>query len=103
MKINNNKDYPTVGMGATIKHWSDRTAATVIQVTKRGKQLVLQEDKATRTDTNGMSESQTYEFEKDTNGKIYFATMRKDGQYRILGGKELVVLGQRYKYHDYSF
>jgi hypothetical protein len=91
------------GMGATICHWSDRTPATVIDMTASGKTITLQADKYTRTDDNGMSEDQSYEYERDPNGTIYRATLRKDGRYRLVGSKEQVSLGSRRKYHDYSF
>jgi|SRR5271157_3819351 len=96
-------DLPKVGDGATIQYWSDRHAATVIQVTQNGKRIVVQEDKSTRTDTNGMSESQTYTFESDPQGSTHIATLRKDGRYRISGGSTLVSVGFRSQFHDYSF
>jgi hypothetical protein len=98
-----NKDIPTVGMGACINCGSDRSPATVIQVTNVGKRIVLQEDKAIRVDSNGVSDSQIYDFEIDEEGTIHVATLRKDGRYRISGGRQLVTLGKRDKYYDYSF
>lgn len=94
---------PNIGMGATIYHWSDRTPVTVIRISPSLKQIVLQEDKAIRTDNNGMSEWQSYNYECDPNGELYFATLRKDGKYRITGSTRLVGLGERHKYHSYSF
>jgi energy-coupling factor transporter ATP-binding protein EcfA2 len=94
---------PYEGMGATIQHWSDRTATTIIQITHDGKRLILQADKATRTDQNGMSEQQDYAYERDPQGQIYIATLRKDGRYRISYTKQLVSLGYRSAYYDYSF
>lgn len=92
-----------LGMGATIYHWSDRTPTTVIQITHKGKRIVIQEDKATRTDNNGMSECQSYNYGPDPNGATYIATLRKDGKYRLVGERILVSIGERIKYHDYSF
>lgn len=94
---------PSIGMGASIHSWSDRTAATVIQVTHNGKRIVLQEDTATRTDQNGMSECQEYSYERNPQGEIFHATKRKDGRFRITGSKRLVSLGVRSSYYDYSF
>jgi len=93
----------TIGMGATINHWSDRSPATVIQITHNGKRLVLQEDKTTRLDKNGMSDCQEYSYERDTEGSITIATLRKDGTYRVMGSTRSISLGDRHKYHDYSF
>lgn len=94
---------PDIGMGATINHWSDRTPVTIVNITHKGKRLTLREDKATRTDNNGMSDIQSYIYENDPNGSIWTATLRKDGTYRISKGSSLIVLGYRRKYHDYSF
>jgi energy-coupling factor transporter ATP-binding protein EcfA2 len=94
---------PYEGMGATIQHWSDRTATTIIQITHDGKRLILQADKAIRTDNNGMSEQQDYAYERDSQGQIYIATLRKDGRYRISYTKQLVSLGYRSAYYDFSF
>lgn len=94
---------PVVGMGATIQHWSDRTPATVIKVSPSGKKIVLQEDISIRLDANGMSEIQEYSYKTDANGTLHTATLRDDGTYRIKGSKQLVSLGNRRKYHDYSF
>lgn len=94
---------PQIGMAATICHWSDRTPATVIEISRNGKRLVLQEDISIRTDTNGMSEMQSYLYKIDPHGCLYHATLRKDGRYRIAHSKQVVFLGERRKYHDYSF
>jgi hypothetical protein len=95
--------YPTVGMGVTISVGSDRYPATIIQVTQNGKRIVFQYDTYKRTDDNGMSESQAYEFSPDPNGRVEIATLRKDGRYRITGGKTPVHVGSRDAYYDYSF
>jgi hypothetical protein len=92
-----------VGAGATINHWSDRTAATIIQILYDGRRLVIQEDKAIRMDNNGMSDSQEYLYEADPNGAIYVVTLRKDGRYKIMKSTQTVTVGVRNKYHDYSF
>ncbi len=97
------KTEPLVGMGATIYYHSDRAPATIIQITQSGKRLVLQEDKSTRLDNNGMSECQVYEYQPDSEGKIFIATKRKHGEYRLVGEKTLVDIGTREKYYDYSF
>lgn len=94
---------PQVGIGATIQHYSDRTATTVIQVDLKLKFVVLQEDIAKRIDNNGMSESQEYEYKTNPDGKIYKASLRKDGSYRLVGSKEKVTFGVRDKYYDFFF
>lgn len=96
---------PTVGMGVTINFYSDSKAATIIQISHKGKRIVLRQDKATRIDHNGVSESQTYNYETDLDGSIYVATLRKDGAYRLVGATtgSTITLGVRREYYDYSF
>jgi hypothetical protein len=98
-----NRPEPQIGMSATIQHWSDRSATTIVQITHNGKRIVLQRDKATRTDQNGMSESQEYSYERDEKGELFFATKRKDGTFRLVGRKTIVSLGVRDEYYDFSF
>lgn len=102
---------PTVGMGCTLCHWTDRDAATVIEVMKNkaGKvtKVRVQADKAHRQDKNGMSESQSYVFEIDPNGKILEFTLRKNGRWAQKGspmtGGTGISFGRRDAYYDYSF
>lgn len=102
---------PTLGMGATLLSWSDRRGGTVTFV---GKIVTVAEDHAVRTDSNGVSESQTYEHTPNENGrKSYFRRNKKGGWdevgvnmttgrwNRIGAGK--VVFGRKETYHDYSF
>ena len=103
MKTNAISVEPVVGMGATLLHHSDRTACTIIEVSTSGKKIVLQEDVATRTDSNGMSECQNYAYQPDTNGTIHIATKRKDGWYRVSKSTTRIALGVREAYYDYSF
>lgn len=98
---------PVVGMGVTGLGYTDRHPYTVIEVVN-SKTLRIQEDKATRTDTNGMSETQSYDYEADPNGKILTITLRKNGQWRVKAPKIVpeasrFQVGVRCKYHDYSF
>lgn len=94
---------PEVGMGVTIQYGSDSEPATIIQVSQSGKRIVLQKDSYTRTDNNGMSESQTYDYQPDPQGTIHIATLRKDGRYRLIRSKVTVSVGNRRRYYDFSF
>ena len=85
--------------------FTDRYPVTVIAVKVVRKHLLItvQEDSATRTDSNGMSECQTYDYERDSNGEMYEFVQRKN---RTLKGRNhyySLSLGFREKYHDYSF
>lgn len=101
------QETPKVGDGATHWCWTDRTAATVVEVSTDGKTVVTQDDKATRTDPNGMSESQTYTYSPDPEGSKRTFTLRKDGRYHeqgcAMGKGQRVSFGVRRAYHDYSF
>ncbi|MBK6942477.1 MAG: hypothetical protein IPH13_20060 [Planctomycetes bacterium] len=93
---------PTVGMGATVCAWSDRYAATVIEV-RSPSRVVIQYDTAIRTDDNGMSESQSYRYEPNPKGMTKIVTRRRDGAWRIEKEGTGVRFGKREAYHDYSF
>lgn len=98
---------PEVGMGATRYGYSDRHAMTVIKVSQDGRRVRAQYDHAKRTDDNGMSECQAYEFTRNTDGAVETFSLRKNGRwvltrYPTNDGPRLV-LGHRDKYHDFSF
>jgi len=106
---------PEIGMGATMLSWTDRNPATIVSVFTKGKTqyIGVNEDDATRTDSNGYSESQTYEF--SFNPSVYMHYFRKtskgtwEGCYinqdtgRFVKGNGSVSIGQRDKYWDPSF
>lgn len=94
---------PTIGMGATVLCWSDRHAGTVVKVTRCT--LVVQEDTATRTDTNGRSEVQAYDYARNPDGRLWKFRLTKRGwRAEGSGGQgNGLLLGDRRKYHDYSF
>lgn len=95
----------TEGMGATMLCWTDRHAATVTRVV-RATVIEVVQDEATRTDSNGMSESQEYAYAPGK-GKPTVYTLRKNGAW-VRQGESLkngarVILGRREEYHDFSF
>lgn len=93
---------PEVGMAATILGWTDRHPATVSRVSASGKTVWVKRDKATRTDRNGMSESQEYEYERDPAAPERRFYLGKHG-WRERGKGAALLLGHREKYHDFSF
>jgi hypothetical protein len=99
---------PEVGMGATVLCWTDRHAGTITKVNPDGS-FEVQCDKATRIDSNGMSDAQSYSYERNPNGCTYrFARVTRGkakGQLRENGRKDGngVLIGTRDHHHDYSF
>ena len=94
-------------MGVTLLHWTDRSPATIIKVSKNGKSIDVQEDKATRVDSNGMSECQGYLFDPNPLGPVYTYTLRSNGRW-VRKGEPMrqggaLRIGERDKYHDFSF
>ena len=106
---------PEIGMGATMLSWTDRNPATIVSVFTKGKTLYIgvKEDDAVRTDNNGFSESQTYDFSfNPQGGMIYYRKNAKgtwEGCYinqetgRFVKGHGSITIGQRSKYWDPSF
>ncbi len=64
--MGNNKTIPKVGEGATILHWTDRSAYEVMFVSENGRTVEIQRYDSERTDNLGMSDSQSYKYEKFT-------------------------------------
>lgn len=91
---------PRVGQPATVCYWSDRHAATVVAVSKTGYKVTVREDRAVRTDDNGMSDVQSYRYEPDPSGREHTYYRRASG-YRDEATR--LVLGARNSYHDYTF
>ncbi len=106
METTVNAPTPVAGMGATLLSHSDRRPYTIHKV--EGKKLWATEDKSTRTDKNGMSESQEYVYETlwaDSPESWSLFTLRKDGQWHEgtkLSG-HILAIGKRDSYHDFSF
>lgn len=94
---------PVIGMGCTIHGYTDKTPATIIDISVNGKKITIQEDTFTRTDSNGFSECQEYAYSPNSDGDIHTATLRKTGRYQISKSKSVVSLGERRRYFDFSF
>jgi hypothetical protein len=98
---------PKVGDGATVVAWTDRAAATIVEVSKSGKTVVAQRDTARRIDKNGMSDCQDYECTPNPNGCRETFTLRANGAWvekgqPMRGGSRLSI-GERRPYFDFSF
>ena len=91
---------PEVGMGATLLLWTDTHAYTISRVSKSGKTFWMKRDKAIRTDSNGMSESQDYRYEPQPDAPERPVRMTKRGW---MSNGQFVRVGIRDEYYDYSF
>ena len=91
------------GDGATIHYGSDAYPYTITKVYKDLKHLEIQEDDYKRTDKNGMSENQEYDYIPNPNGKVYKLRLNKNNNWVTTPGGERVYTGGRRRYYDYSF
>lgn len=93
---------PKVGDGATISYGSDRYPYTVIEVSKSGTRIRIQEDEAVLT--NGSPyEDQEWSYSRNKDGAVKTASLRKDGRWRLMGCEIYVYLGSRSRYNDPCF
>ena len=69
--MGNNDTLPEVGKGATILHWTDRSAYEVIEVSDNKLECTIQRYDPERVDGLGMSDSQSYKYEKLTEEKMH--------------------------------
>ncbi len=108
---------PEVGDGATVTMWSDRHACTIVNVRLKGGEVFeidIQRDKATRTDSYGMSDCQSYSYEADTTAPLETWRQDRSGKWRrtylnengrrVLApkGGDGLIIGRRDEHYDYS-
>lgn len=72
---------PQIGDGATILCWTDRSPATVVFIDQVKNIVGVTDDGYLRIDSNGMSESQEYEYFSNTNGFVRYFRKNKQNQY----------------------
>ena len=104
---------PTVGDGATVCHYSDRTACTVIRISPSGKTVWMREDIATLDGwkpeivPGGFAghcvnnAEQRYTYQPNPDGRVHRASLRKGGRIRTTNGEP--VIPGRHHFHDYNF
>lgn len=109
--MSNSMSIPEVGKGATVLHWTDRSAYFVDFVSEDGKTVIIERAKAVRTDNNGMSESQSYEYVRDPQTEpetIRFTYGKWRRVYTNWEGKKEtspinIIFGTMREYYDFSF
>ncbi len=97
----NSTNEVNVGDPATIFLYTDRYAATVIRVTP--KMVVVQEDTATRTDNNGMSDCQDYDYTPNSKGTIHKFRLNNRGVLKNTATGFRLAIGFRDHYYDFDF
>lgn len=109
--MSSNSTRPEVGKGATILRWTDRQAYEVVNVSKDGKEVVLQRYSPRRADDRGMTDAQEYIY--DTLIESYLTLRFRYGRwYAKYGGDDgekpvydriHVIFGEKMEYYDFSF
>jgi hypothetical protein len=104
---------PSINEGATICYAKDRHAGTVVAYDHIRKIVTVQQDKATRIDNNGMSDSQDYRYETDENGALYHfkfkngkwvEVMKSDkGRWKQMRSSNGIIIGERDEFYDFTF
>lgn len=108
---------PVIGMGVTFLSWTDRHPGTIQEIFTNGKYLYIgcTRDSYVRTDDNGMSESQSYEYTEQAEGpRSYFRRLAADPNAPFEGASKgasgrwkkngyNIRLGDRERYFDFSF
>jgi hypothetical protein len=102
-----------IGEGVTQYLYTDRKAYSVVEKKDKGV-LRITQDTTTRTDTKGMSDTQSYDYETNWDEEGILIKMGRDGSWGMViinqeTGRFKNVkygkfsIGSREKYHDYSF
>lgn len=110
-------DTAQVGDGATMHYWSDSQAATIVEVLRNGRQIVVQRDKAVRSNqeddqfaAGGFAghtshpQGQKWDITRDEDGVTFTANWSaKRNGFFIGGPKGRPVTAGRYERYDYNF
>lgn len=97
---------PEVGMGCTEILWTDRHALEIIAV-KDDRHCTARYYDTKRTDSNGMSECQDYQYISNPNNRTVELFLTKKGEWRerypdrSYGNR--FAIGYAEEYYDYSF
>ena len=105
MTDNPSRIVPEVGMGATELCYSDRHAYTVVDVNAKGTRIIVQQDKATRTDNLGMTDCQSYSYEPNPNAPKIGLRLCKNGRWVRAGETQngiAFILGRRDEHYDFT-
>jgi len=97
---------PEVGIGVTGSIGSDRYPYTVVEIVN-ARTIVIQQDSFKRTDKNGMSEQQEYEYSRNPDAERITLTLRSGDRWKKKGDPlhqgYCFFIGDRRAYQDPSF
>ena len=96
-------ELPKVGDGVSIAYGSDSEPYTIIDVNKSGTKIAIQRDNAEPADGYDYYSNQVYNYTRNPNGKIEYASLRKNGMYKIIHSNTKVHRVGRKKYQNPSF
>jgi hypothetical protein len=104
---NSKSSEPVVGMGVTELCWTDRHAYEIVKVID-DRHIIIRRLNAVRTDNNGMSDCQDYDYYSDLTGMTLKLFRDRKGVWRErIGTHELgstrYAVGYAEEYYDYSF
>jgi hypothetical protein len=90
---------PEIGMACTILHWTDRTPGTVIEISKSGKTIKVQED-ASAVMFRNVAGQLVWGITRDPNGYVWTFRLTKSGWKSSGNGLRL---GFAERYYDENF
>ena len=106
---------PAVGMGATLCYWSDRVAATVVEISPDGKLLTVQNDTSRLAGGHIQTEQQRYIYAANPQGVKTVFRLDRQGRWRevyrneetgrmnLVDGGVGLLLGHRDEFKDPTF
>lgn len=92
--------FPEVGMPATMTNLNDSNPATVVSVSKSGKQITVRGD-AWRPVPNSEFASNEWNYFEDEEGPVYTYKLNKHGRWTF--SNRYLFVGNRSHYYNYSF
>lgn len=103
---------PMVGEGATVCYAKDRHAGTIIAYDEKRKIVTVQQDKATRTDNLGMSDSQDYSYTRNEQGTTWSFKYKngawrecvkgESGRWKMYKSGNGLIIGIRDEFYDFT-
>lgn len=102
--MSNGSTAPEVGKGATVLHWTDRSAYFVTWVSEDKKRCKIERPICKRADKNGMSDDQDWIYEIDPTAQPIELKFTY-GKWRDAETKHIynIRFGFMSEYYDYSF